>query len=90
MEMIQPLDYEAVGRGVLAESDLHALAHAPASAKADLFFRLWVRHEARVKALGGGIASQTDMPAYDLDLGPKYRGALATVIPDVRIELFNR
>ena len=90
LEKVQPLDYEAIGRGVLGESDMAALNQAPASVKADVFFRLWVRHEARAKALGVGLGTCVDVPVYDLDVGPEYRAALATAIPGVRIELFSR
>jgi 4'-phosphopantetheinyl transferase len=90
LEKVQPLDYEAVGRGVFAEADLLTLSRAPASAKADVFFRLWVRHEARAKAVGAGVDAHAEVPVYDLDVGPEYRGALATSIKPVRIEMLNR
>ncbi len=90
LEMIRPLDYEAVGSRILAEADLLALAQLPASAKSEAFFRLWVRHEARAKAIGAGIGAHADVPAYDLDIGPQYRAAVATAIKDVRIDLFKQ
>lgn len=89
LEKVRPLDFGAVARGALSEVDQHALALAPPSAKADTFFRLWVRHEAQVKALGLGLGTRADVPVYDLDVGPAYRAALASVIPDVQIAVFD-
>ena len=90
LEKIRPLDYQAVARPVLSELDQRALAQATPSAQADLFFQLWVRHEARAKATGAGIATHSTLPVYDLDVGPSYRAAVATAMKDVQIHLLNR
>lgn len=89
LEKVRVLDYQAVGRGLLPHAELAALSQLPGDVQADAFFRLWVRHEAQVKAVGGGIAAPISVPVYDLDPGPDYRAALATTIPNVHIELLD-
>jgi 4'-phosphopantetheinyl transferase len=88
IERVRSLDYDAMARGALPAADLISLSQAPPSAKADTFFRLWVRHEAQVKALGLGIGALADVPVYDLELDPEYRAAIATAISDAQIKVF--
>jgi len=89
LEQVRMLDYAAVGRHVLAAEDLMALTRAPAEQKAAAFFRLWTRHEARLKAAGAALGqpARPEIQAYDLDAPPTHCAALATLItrPEIRL-----
>ena len=49
LEEIRELDYEAVGPKMLAVEDMALVSGAHAEKRAETFFQLWVRHEARLK-----------------------------------------
>ena len=56
VEHINPaIDYFDIARNFFALSEVNAIAATPSSKQADLFFRLWTRKEAYLKATGRGI-----------------------------------
>jgi 4'-phosphopantetheinyl transferase len=50
-------DEVALARRALSTESAAAVAAAPAAERAAIFCREWTRHEARLKCLGGGLAS---------------------------------
>ena len=76
------VDVAALAAEFLAPGDRATLAALPRHRQRRAFFRLWVRHEARVKATGRGLVVPADEAApgvwlHDLELGPGYLAALA-------------
>jgi 4'-phosphopantetheinyl transferase len=53
-------DMESIARSIFTPPECDALSHAEPSAKASVFFRLWTRKEAVVKAMGSGLAAPLD------------------------------
>jgi len=88
------VDVDALAEEFLAPSHRAALAALPRSARMAAFFRLWVRHEARVKATGRGLVvpAQDDATGEDghgswvrdLEIGPGCAAALAADGPEDR------
>jgi len=89
LERERPIDVQGVGRRVFSEYELRLLAETPEHDQVPLFFRLWVRHEAQVKALGTTVGSDATVPVYDLPIDPPFHAALATHIPTPRITRFQ-
>jgi 4'-phosphopantetheinyl transferase len=84
VEEVRPLtDSKAIARQTFPGRDLEALMLLDANARLDAFFRIWTRHEARLKALGRGFIDQSDaalddqLVCSDLELPAGYQGALA-------------
>ena len=77
-----------------SEAESAAIRNSRGRAKAELFFRIWTRKEALLKATGEGIGGLPGSPdilkkdefslngtvwhVYDLNISPGYRAALAT------------
>jgi 4'-phosphopantetheinyl transferase len=77
-----------------SETEIAAIRNSRGCAKAELFFRIWTRKEALLKATGEGIGGLPGSPdilekdefslngtvwqVYDLKISPGYRAALAT------------
>ena len=66
------------------ESDFQAevakVREAGSAERAAVFYRQWVRHEARLKCLGVGLtgtAPATPVEVQDLDVAPGYAAAVA-------------
>jgi 4'-phosphopantetheinyl transferase len=89
LERERPIDVLGVGRRVFSDDELHQLAEAPEQQQIPLFFQLWVRHEAQIKALGTVIGSEAQVPVYDLAIDPPFHAALATAIPSLQIKRFH-
>jgi 4'-phosphopantetheinyl transferase len=80
--------------GYFSETECAAIRSLHGHAKAELFFRIWTRKEALLKATGEGIGGLPGSPdilekdefllngtvwrVYDLTISPGYRAALAT------------
>jgi len=91
LEQSRSVDYDGISREIFSASELALLAKAVTAEKVDTFFRLWVRREARLKALGVGITERQcpQIPVYDLAALPGFCAALATVLPNPMIELLD-
>jgi 4'-phosphopantetheinyl transferase len=89
LEFVHPMDFEKIGRAVFTEMEIRLLQQSPVERRAETFLRMWVRHEAQVKAVGSGIGTRAEVPVYDLKVERGYQGALAADIPDVRIEMYR-
>jgi 4'-phosphopantetheinyl transferase len=82
-------DLVAIARRVFCDAAVEALLAAPVSERPAIFFRTWVRNEARVKYEGSGLTDAPDEGAgpsgdagdpsvvLDLDVGDGYVAALA-------------
>ncbi len=91
LEEIRLLDFAAVGSTTFSADELAGVASAVANERSRLFFQFWTRREARLKAMGEGIANpEARIPpgirAHDLDPGPRFCAAVATAIqlPHIR------
>jgi phosphopantetheinyl transferase len=67
-----------------------AVRRAPAADRAEVFYELWARHEARLKCLGVGLAGAGGDPGTEptvrtLSIEPEYAAALAFTGPSPRI-----
>ena len=86
LEQIRELDFLAMAQAALPEGTQAELARATPENVRDLFFRLWTLHEARLKAAGSGFAMQApEIPAWDLEVGPGFRAAIATAVVQPRL-----
>lgn len=54
------VDYQNISRRFFAEDEHHVLLQQPVEQQCHVFFRLWTRKEACIKALGGSIAHALD------------------------------
>ena len=87
LEQIRELDYRGVAQTALPAEAQAELARATTEQLAGVFFGLWTRHEARLKAAGSGFAAApSSTPAWDLDVGPGFRAAIATRMDAPRIQ----
>jgi 4'-phosphopantetheinyl transferase len=77
------LDVMALARRALPASAVDELESIPPTARTTAFFRLWVRHEARVKCLGIGLDDQSAAVGADglvveeVAVGDGYAAAVA-------------
>jgi 4'-phosphopantetheinyl transferase len=77
-----PLDWESIARDTFPSGEYQRLMLLNTEARLPAFYRAWTRHEARLKALGLGIAAKSQpspdsrLQMLDLDLPPEYRGAV--------------
>lgn len=75
-------DVDLVAQEFLAPAEAAALAHTPAGRRRSAFFSAWVRHEARLKLHGQGLAGavpeEVQSSIRTLRLPPGFRGAVAT------------
>jgi 4'-phosphopantetheinyl transferase len=78
------LDWRGVAQRIVTPGECAALAALPPWRQRRAFYRLWTRHEALLKATGGGFAGSVALSAGDdwelrnLHLGRGYLAALAT------------
>ena len=76
-------DCSAIAAGIFPLAIHSAWLNTPPKDRLNVFYQLWTRHEARIKALGHGFAREPDASAlatlrcFDLQLPPGYTGALA-------------
>jgi len=95
VERIRPdVDVEALASAFLAPGDAALLTGLPQAERIRTFFRLWVRHEARVKATGRGLVVPAEDEATathddglwmrDFEIGPDFAAALAADGPEDR------
>lgn len=73
-------DVAALARRGLPTAEAAAVTAAPAAERTAVFYRLWVRHEARLKCHGTGLAAPVpDAPLtlVDIDAGPGVAAAVA-------------
>jgi 4'-phosphopantetheinyl transferase len=90
----EDVDVDALAGEFLAPSDRLTLAALPRRERSGAFFRLWVRHEARVKATGRGLIVPAleettgghgpNLWARELNVGSGYAAALAANGPGDR------
>jgi 4'-phosphopantetheinyl transferase len=73
-------DCLGIARTHFAESERRALAATPPAERALVFFRIWTRKEAFIKALGTGLSHPLDR--FEVTFGPA--GALRTIDGDAR------
>jgi 4'-phosphopantetheinyl transferase len=82
-----------IARRVLDVDVVRALESSPPHARAASFYRAWVRHEARGKCDGAGIQEPGENRAVahvvDIDVGPRYVGALAVERRPARVHLWD-
>jgi 4'-phosphopantetheinyl transferase len=97
IEQIRPITEESsIVDRVFSETDRRLYHTASTSARTELFFRLWTRQEARLKATGQGLSS--DAPARSADEDQEcnwtiehfvpaagYAGSIATTGPVTRV-----
>lgn len=87
LEQIREVDYRGLAQTALPAEAQAELARAVPGKMADVFFGLWTRHEACVKAVGSGFGvGFSTIPAWDLDVGPGFRAAIATSKPGTRVQ----
>ncbi len=78
------VDVDALAAEFFAANERATFASLSPRERTRGFFRLWVRHEARVKATGRGLVLPADREnsiaawVQDLEIGPDYVAALAT------------
>ncbi|HVT80284.1 MAG TPA: 4'-phosphopantetheinyl transferase superfamily protein [Phycisphaerae bacterium] len=89
IEQIRPLDFPSLARTVFPPPEQSLLAGLHGPEQADHFFRLWVRHEARVKAIGGTLGDHAGVPVFDLHVSPDCRAALATSLPNPQVRMLT-
>lgn len=83
VERIKPRrDLLALAERALAPGDVSAVRGAPLAERADVFYELWARHEARLKCLGvgiGGGAVDAALPiaVETIDVAPCFAAAVA-------------
>ena len=84
VEQVRPgHDYEAVARRTFPAGEYHDWIALPPEKRLTGFFRAWTRHEAGLKALGRGIAGESNtapdvhLAFFDLVLPKNYQGAAA-------------
>jgi 4'-phosphopantetheinyl transferase len=78
------IDAERLARTGIGDAAAAQLSELPPAARADAFYRLWVRHEATVKCLGTGLGTGPDQPheepwLADVDIAPGYVAAVAVL-----------
>jgi len=54
------VDYQNISRRFFAEDEHHVLLQQPAAQQCHVFYKLWTRKEACIKAMGGSIAHALD------------------------------
>jgi len=88
VERLDPsTDCAAVAERIFPPDDYRAWSSLPPAGQLPAFFQLWTRHEARLKALGHGLAESPDdasiaaLPCIDLTLPSGYAGAVAFRAP---------
>ena len=87
VERVEPeRDFAALAERALAPADATAVREAPESRRADVFYELWTRHEARVKCLGLGLGAPPAQTApaiavENLSIDPGYAAAVAATGP---------
>lgn len=95
VERIDPKrDALALARRALPREDADAVAAAAPAERPQVFYAAWARHEAIVKCLGTGLATdpaelarrREQLSVLPLDSGPEFAAALAVegAAPDVR------
>jgi 4'-phosphopantetheinyl transferase len=103
VEAIQPrVDPEAIAGRFFHPAEREALEMTRSGAKLELFYRIWVRKEAFVKAVGGGLSMGLEQfsvhpvclnvhpwTIWDLDAGAGYAAALAVRAPACVIQCFD-
>lgn len=83
VETIRPRrDLVALAERALAPADSDAVRAAPAAERAEVFYELWTRHEARLKCLGVGLGTTLIDPTPPIAVetvqpGPGYAAAVA-------------
>jgi len=78
IEQIRPMrDCEAIARRFFGESECADLFSLPEPERTAAFYRCWVRKEAYIKALGGGLSIPLD--SFRVSLKPGERPALLEV-----------
>ena len=80
-EIKNDVDVPALALAVLSESELRMLHAAPAGAQRGLFFGLWVRKEAVLKACGLGLTVEPRRVEITENV-PVGDGSAVTVLPD--------
>lgn len=100
-----PIDIGAIAAICFCDAERTLLSARAGTAREELFYAIWTRKEAYVKAAGGGMA--LDLPAIDVSSAPAliegrwhvsdisippggYRGALASDGPVSRVTMFDR
>jgi 4'-phosphopantetheinyl transferase len=87
VELVKPgRDFAALAERALAPEDAAAVREATESDRADVFYELWTRHEARLKCLGLGLGAPPppDAPAVTVEtlaVDPGYAAAVAASGP---------
>lgn len=81
-EMRPHTDLEGVAERMFPQEEFQQWKTLAEPARPAAFFRLWARHEARMKALGLGLAGENystakQLEIFDLDLPRGYAGAVA-------------
>jgi 4'-phosphopantetheinyl transferase len=81
VEKLKPgRDFLPLAERAFSPEDSAKVREAPADERAAVFYRHWVRHEARLKCLGAGLsgsAPSAPVEVQDLDVGPGYAAAVA-------------
>jgi 4'-phosphopantetheinyl transferase len=87
VEMIAPRENVlALAERALPAKDVAAIRGADPAGQLDAFYAAWVRHEARVKCLGGGLtapASAATVSTETIAAAPGYAAAIAVAGPEV-------
>ncbi|MEM7043192.1 MAG: 4'-phosphopantetheinyl transferase superfamily protein [Pseudomonadota bacterium] len=76
------VEIDAVAKGVFSSDERAALMTMPADERRALFFRIWTRKEAFVKALGVGLSR--DLMSFDVIAGDRRS------VPEEPIEIIDR
>jgi 4'-phosphopantetheinyl transferase len=81
VERLKPgRDFLALAERAFSPGDVAKVREAPTDQRAAVFYKHWVRHEARLKCLGAGLsgsAPAAPVEVQDLDIGPGYAAAVA-------------
>ena len=81
IEKLKPdRDFLALAERALGPAEVAKVREAGSAERAAVFYRQWVRHEARLKCLGVGLtgtAPATPVEVQDLDVAPGYAAAVA-------------
>jgi 4'-phosphopantetheinyl transferase len=79
-KLVPGRDFLALAKRAFGPDDAAKVHQTPPEERAVIFYRLWVRHEARLKCLGTGLsgsAAATPVEVQALDVGPGYAAAVA-------------
>jgi 4'-phosphopantetheinyl transferase len=84
VERLKPgRDFLALAERAFSPDDVMRVREAAPDERAAVFYKHWVRHEARLKCLGVGLsgsAQAAPVEVQDLDVGPGYAAAVAVAV----------